>query len=511
METVSRQTAPVLEKMYQFMLWLVPTVDKFPRAQKFLLGDRIQGSALDVLEGLVEAAYTKPRGPILARVNLGLEKLRSTMPIWPARLQREFHNAGPTMIIPMPAPRRYSTARSCALTKYASTSRRSCLTGRGSNYCSHANHTQPSPKTLTYSQDDSMKVINCSLLFILALSTSTVANAAGSKLRITCEGDDVGAEVLINGKFRGECPIDLAVPAGRLKLLVRKDVDAQHERFFEQEIRMGEDSAKKVDATLSSLRLNTAGQQLEDQRLTAERAEAAKLESRKLAVEALKLGTKYFKGEGVAQSYEQAALWYRKAADADEPGAMNNLGVLYENGRGVAQSYEQAALWYRKAADAGEPTAMRNLGLLYEGGRGVAQNYEQAALWYRKAAEAGVSNAMNSLGLLYESGGGVAQSYEQAVIWYRKAAEAGVSNAMNSLGLLYESGRGVAQSYEQAAIWYRKAAEGGQVKAMYRLGLLYEVGMGVDRSNEQAVLWYRKAADKGSAPAIDELKKRGLL
>ncbi len=72
MEPVSRQTAPVLEKTYQFVLWLVPTVDKFPRAQKFLLGDRIQSSALDVLEGLVEAAYTKARGPILARVNLGL-------------------------------------------------------------------------------------------------------------------------------------------------------------------------------------------------------------------------------------------------------------------------------------------------------------------------------------------------------------------------------------------------------------------------------------------------------
>lgn len=76
MDAVSRQTAPVLEKMYQFLLWLVPTVDKFPRNQKFLLGDRIQSNALDLLEGLVEAAYTRTRGPILARVNLGLEKLR---------------------------------------------------------------------------------------------------------------------------------------------------------------------------------------------------------------------------------------------------------------------------------------------------------------------------------------------------------------------------------------------------------------------------------------------------
>ena len=58
------------------MLWLVPTVEKFPRAQKFLLGDRIQSIALDVLEGLVEATYTRNRVPVLRAVNLKLEKLR---------------------------------------------------------------------------------------------------------------------------------------------------------------------------------------------------------------------------------------------------------------------------------------------------------------------------------------------------------------------------------------------------------------------------------------------------
>jgi hypothetical protein len=31
-------------------MWLVPAVEKFPHTQKFLLGDRIQTTALDVLE-----------------------------------------------------------------------------------------------------------------------------------------------------------------------------------------------------------------------------------------------------------------------------------------------------------------------------------------------------------------------------------------------------------------------------------------------------------------------------
>ena len=62
--------------MYQFVRWLVPTVDRFPRRQKFLLGDRLQATALDVLERLVEATYTRARAPHLAAANLGVEKLR---------------------------------------------------------------------------------------------------------------------------------------------------------------------------------------------------------------------------------------------------------------------------------------------------------------------------------------------------------------------------------------------------------------------------------------------------
>ncbi len=70
----ARRTGPALEKMYQFILWLVPALEKFPRSQKFLLGDRIQSSALDALEGLIEATYTRNRRPVLLAVNLRLEK-----------------------------------------------------------------------------------------------------------------------------------------------------------------------------------------------------------------------------------------------------------------------------------------------------------------------------------------------------------------------------------------------------------------------------------------------------
>jgi hypothetical protein len=41
----ARRYGPALERAYQFVLWLVPTLDKFPRSQRFLLGDRIEAAA----------------------------------------------------------------------------------------------------------------------------------------------------------------------------------------------------------------------------------------------------------------------------------------------------------------------------------------------------------------------------------------------------------------------------------------------------------------------------------
>jgi hypothetical protein len=72
----ARKTGAAVEAHFQFPMWLVPTIEKFPRTQKFLLGDRIQTTALDVFECLIEATYTRDRKGQLARANLGIEKLR---------------------------------------------------------------------------------------------------------------------------------------------------------------------------------------------------------------------------------------------------------------------------------------------------------------------------------------------------------------------------------------------------------------------------------------------------
>ena len=72
----ARETGPVLEAWYRFLLWLVSTLERLLRRQKLVLGDHIQNAALDVLECLIEATYTRRREAHLARANLGIEKLR---------------------------------------------------------------------------------------------------------------------------------------------------------------------------------------------------------------------------------------------------------------------------------------------------------------------------------------------------------------------------------------------------------------------------------------------------
>jgi hypothetical protein len=119
-----------------------------------------------------------------------------------------------------------------------------------------------------------MKPLYFSPLFaLLLLFSSSGANAAGSLLQVTCSGDDVGAAVTVDGKFKGECPVDMEIKEGAYKLRVEKNT-ATYDSLFEQNIRMGDGVRKKVEAVLSK-RLNAAGQRAEDERLAAEAAAKA--------------------------------------------------------------------------------------------------------------------------------------------------------------------------------------------------------------------------------------------
>ena len=72
-------------------------------------------------------------------------------------------------------------------------------------------------------------------------------------------------------------------------------------------------------------------------------------------------------------------------AEAGDARAQALLGYMLANGRGVAQSYVEAAYWYRRASEQGNATAQYMLGLMYDKGHGLPQDYVLAYKWLNLA------------------------------------------------------------------------------------------------------------------------------
>ena len=78
-------------------------------------------------------------------------------------------------------------------------------------------------------------------------------------------------------------------------------------------------------------------------------------------------------------------LWSGPAKDGD-PEAQNRLGQIYELGIGTEPDYNEAAKFYRRAADAGSRAAALNLASLYDRGLGVAKDPAKAKQYYVTAS-----------------------------------------------------------------------------------------------------------------------------
>ena len=77
--------------------------------------------------------------------------------------------------------------------------------------------------------------------------------------------------------------------------------------------------------------------------------------------------------------------WWPLAMTGD-PGAQFLLGATYDYGHGVIQDNEEAATWYRLAAEQGHSSAQYYIGFMYESGRGVPQDNTIAYMWFNIAA-----------------------------------------------------------------------------------------------------------------------------
>ena len=79
-----REPPVLLVKWYDLTRWILEKVDSFPKNQRFIFGTRLADQAIDVLEPLVEASYSREKAEILATANRKVETL-----CWLVRLAKD--------------------------------------------------------------------------------------------------------------------------------------------------------------------------------------------------------------------------------------------------------------------------------------------------------------------------------------------------------------------------------------------------------------------------------------
>ena len=142
----------------------------------------------------------------------------------------------------------------------------------------------------------------------------------------------------------------------------------------------------------------------------------------------------YTAGHGdVEQNFDQAALWFRAAADNKIANARYNLGVSYHQGLGQDRDLGRALYWYREAAKLNHAEAQYNLGIAHIEGIGTEYNPQLAAAYFERAANQGIMEAAYNLGLIHDNGLMGQTKPEEALLWYKIAAKQGSTEAQSAL------------------------------------------------------------------------------
>jgi hypothetical protein len=202
-----------------------------------------------------------------------------------------------------------------------------------------------------------IKIIYFSGLVAMIVSASAYAD---SFLRVKCDDKDIGAEVFINGKLVGNCPVDTLVQPGTVRLSARKIVNGDYEQLFAKELRVADGAPQRVELIMSAPQLTAKA------KLQKESAEATT---------------------------------QLRAAETGDIAAMKKMADYYDAGTGVDKNPSKAKIWREKAetaaaqaqlraANTGDIQAMEGMAARYESGRGVNKDNSQAQLWRDKASAA---------------------------------------------------------------------------------------------------------------------------
>jgi uncharacterized protein len=201
--------------------------------------------------------------------------------------------------------------------------------------------------------------------------------------------------------------------------------------------------------------------------------------------------------------YEAAFKIFMPLAQSGNFSAQMSVAGMYSVGQGVEQSFAEAAKWYRLGAEKGYPVAQNNLAVML-----FSYDPEEAIHWLFTAAEKNIPFAQSILGDIYSDSYNIPNKIQEkfrditeAIKWYKKAGKNGFSYAFHRLGEIFASGEGVEKDENQAIQWYQRAAQEGYEPSQEVLGQAYAEGLlTLPKDSAQAQYWLTQAQQGNGRP-----------
>jgi hypothetical protein len=152
--------------------------------------------------------------------------------------------------------------------------------------------------------------------------------------------------------------------------------------------------------------------------------------------------------------YQQAAKYYKMAANQGQRDGEFGLAVRYVTGQGVPKDDREGLRWFKAAADQGHADAQYDLGTMYEIGQGTEADLPLAVYYYKLAAQQGVVKAQYRLGILLTKGAGIESDRVSAYKWFMLSQDSVKSSATELNELRHSmSPADIAEAERQVDAW----------------------------------------------------------
>ena len=208
------------------------------------------------------------------------------------------------------------------------------------------------------------------------------------------------------------------------------------------------------------------------------------------------------RGGALPPNYAEAAMWFRRAAEAGHRRRRARSGLMHLTGAGVPRDPQRGGALVPRLRRGGRRAVARpnSRNLVLQGPGRAGRRARAPANGSSRPPTAGDLVAAFNYGICLAEGVGVERDDAQAAQWLRRAAD-GVVNAQFWYGRMLAEGRGVEADPEEGRAWIARAAEAGMVDAQVALAEMLVNGRGGPRDHPAGAGAVRSGRPRRAMPA----------